>query len=166
MQVEWDQKKYTTGFAHIDEQHRNLFDGLNGLMLFLEDSSIFDKSENKAKVIEMIDFIGNYTSEHFSDEEKIFEKYNHPLMDANKEAHQMFLAKYAQYQSKLADGKLTRALLIQMHIFLRGWLINHILKIDTSLCDCEEKATEEVHDNDNSEKKTGIFSRFFSLFKI
>ena len=36
MKLQWDQKKYSTGFAHIDRQHKELFDGVNGLMIFLK----------------------------------------------------------------------------------------------------------------------------------
>ncbi|CAK8720124.1 hypothetical protein GMJAKD_09415 [Candidatus Electrothrix aarhusensis] len=47
MKLQWDHKKYTTGFAHIDQQHSELFNGINGLMLFLKQSTAGENQKNK-----------------------------------------------------------------------------------------------------------------------
>ena len=169
MELQWDHKKYTTGFAHIDQQHKELFDGINGLIHFLKLSSVTQDQKNKAKVIEMLEFLGDYAQTHFQDEEKVFEEYDHPMKEVNKEAHKLFLEKYVHYQNKLEEKlkeeRLTRGVLIQIHIFLQSWLVNHILKVDTSLRDCAEKANEqekEAHEQEGT-KNRGIFSRFLKL---
>ena len=170
MELQWDHKKYSTGFAHIDEQHKELFDGVNGLMHFLKLSSVTQDEKNKAKVIEMLDFLADYAQTHFQDEEEVFEKYDHPMKETNKEAHKLFLEKYVHYQKKLEtklhEERLTRGVLIQIHIFLQSWLVNHILKVDTSLRDCAARAAEEGEETREPEKtkSRGVFSRFFSLF--
>lgn len=169
MELQWDNKKYTTGFAHIDQQHKELFEGVNGLIHFLKLSSVTQDDRNKAKVSEMLDFLADYAQKHFQDEEKVFEKYDHPMKEANKEAHQLFLEKYGHYQEKLEEKlqeeRLTRGVLIQIHIFLQSWLVNHILKVDTSLRDCADKAAEEKEEIREQEetKNRGVFSRFFAL---
>ncbi|CAK8718234.1 Hemerythrin [Candidatus Electrothrix laxa] len=168
MKLQWDNQKYTTGFAHIDKQHSELFDGVNGLMLFLKQSSPKQDQENKKKIIEMLQFLGEYAQKHFQDEEKVFEKYDHPMKDANKEEHKLFLEKYVHYQkklqAKLEQERLTRGVLIQIHIFLQSWLVKHILKVDTSLRDCAENAAEQDIEHDDATSK-GVFSRFFSFFQ-
>ncbi|MGB5686162.1 MAG: hemerythrin domain-containing protein [Candidatus Electrothrix sp.] len=170
MKLQWDQQKYTTGFTHIDEQHSELFDGVNGLMLFLKQSSPKKDLENKQKIIEMLQFLGEYAQKHFQDEEKVFEKYDHPMKDANKEEHQLFLEKYVHYQKKLQiklqQERLTRGVLIQIHIFLQSWLVKHILKVDTSLRDCAEKAAEQQTIEHNSTISKGAFSRFLAFFAL
>lgn len=164
MRLEWNQQKYSTGFAHIDEQHRELFDGLNGLTSFLKNSSPADDPENSGKIIEMLNFLGEYAGKHFRDEEEIFAQYNHPMADANKAAHTAFVEKYLEYHGKLTKGTFTRALLIQLHIFLRSWLLNHIVKVDTALCECAAKAGASANHGRAQEKK-GVFSRFLALFQ-
>ncbi len=168
MELQWDQQKYTTGFTHIDKQHSELFDGVNGLMLFLKQSSPKQDRENKQKIIEMLQFLGEYAQEHFQEEEKVFEKYDHPMKDANKEEHQRFLEKYVHYQQKLQtklhQERLTRGVLIQIHIFLQSWLVKHILKVDTALRDCAENAAEQAIEHDVAPDK-GAFSRFLAFFK-
>ena len=169
MQLEWDEQKYTTGFPHIDEQHRELFDGLNGLIAFLKQSSVADQPGNKEKLIQVLDFLGEYAVNHFRDEEEIFDRYDHSMAEANKEAHQAFLAKYTQYQEKLSKDTFTRGALIQLHIFLRSWLLNHIVKIDTALCECAEEAAEELQMHVRPMSAAGgqgVFARFLALFAM
>ncbi len=169
MSLPWDQKRYTTGFADIDEQHRNLFEGLNNFRTFLKEMTSANELEEKKKVMEILDFLGEYVATHFRDEEKIFAKYNHPMAEANKEAHKLFIEQYVGYRDKLAEETLTSGSLIKLHLFLQSWLIKHILKIDTSLRDCAEEAAREAgegtQDEDYSAKKRGFLSRFLKFFE-
>jgi hemerythrin-like metal-binding protein len=166
MHVEWDEQKYTTGFPHIDDQHRELFDGLNGLTSYLRNSSAEDDLENQGKILEMLEFLGEYAGKHFRDEEELFAQCDHPMATANKEAHQAFVEKYLEYHEKLINGTFSRALLIQLHIFLRSWLINHIVKVDTALRECVAKPGMEacLHHRRNAGKK-GVFARFLAFFQ-
>jgi hemerythrin-like metal-binding protein len=169
MKLQWDQQKYTTGFAHIDQQHRELFDGVNGLILFLKQSSPKQDRENREKILEMLQFLGEYAQKHFHDEEKVFEQYDHPMKEVNKEEHRLFLEKYVHYQqklhTKLQQERLTRSILIQLHIFLRSWLVKHILKVDTSLRDCAKKADEQQAPEHDAATGEGVFSRFLSFLR-
>ncbi|MCI5163624.1 MAG: hypothetical protein D3917_16730 [Candidatus Electrothrix sp. AX5] len=168
MKLQWNHKKYTTGFAHIDQQHSELFNGINGLMLFLKQSTAGENQKNKEKILEMLQFLGEYAQKHFQDEEKVFEKHDHPMKETNKKEHQLFLEKYVHYQKKLQakldQERLTRGVLIQIHIFLQSWLVNHILKVDTALRDCAENATESTVE-DVAVTGKGTFSRFLAFFK-
>ncbi len=168
MQLQWDHQKYNTGFAHIDKQHRGLFEGVNGLLLFLTESSPKQDLENTEKILEMLNFLGEYTQQHFLDEEIIFEEHDHPMKDINKEAHQLFLEEYIQYQEKLQEkldkGRPTRGLLIQIHIFLQSWLVKHILKVDISLREYAVQVEEEAAKS-NAKLSEGVFARFISFFK-
>ncbi len=168
MGLQWDHQKHNTGFAHIDRQHRELFKGINGLILFLKESSPKQDHENTGKVLEMLNFLGEYTQQHFQDEEIIFEEYDHPMKDVNKEEHRLFLEKYVQYQEKLQakmdQERLTRGVLIQIHIFLQSWLVKHILKVDISLRECAVQVEEEAEEDDTALPE-GVFARFISFFK-
>lgn len=161
MPLEWNQEKYTTGFTAIDEQHYQLFDGLNSLLVFLKDSSNIEQPEEQEKAVELINFLGEYAVNHFRDEEELFEKSQHPMKDINKEEHQRFITKYLEYKNKLTAGAITRGTLIQLHIFLQSWLVKHISKIDTALREC---AVQEAAESDFT-KKQSVFTRFLSLFQ-
>ncbi len=167
MRLQWDHQKYNTGFAHVDKQHRELFKGINGLILFLNQPSPKRDKENIEKILEMLNFLGEYAQQHFRDEEIIFEKYDHPMKDDNKEQHRLFLEKYVHYQEKLQakldQGRPTRGILIQIHIFLQSWLVKHILKVDISLRDCAEQIEED--EEDDTTPTDGVFARFLSFFK-
>jgi hemerythrin len=165
MPLEWNQEKYTTGYAHIDEQHYQLFDGLNSLLIFLKDSSNIERPEEQEKAVELINFLGEYAANHFHDEENLFERSKHPMKDVNKEEHQRFIAKYLEYKTKLTAGAITRGSLIQLHIFLQSWLIKHISKIDTSLRECAAQEEAERAAQSDFTKKPSVFSRFLSLFQ-
>ena len=165
MPLQWDQQKYTTGYAHIDEQHYELFDGLNSLLVFLKDSSSLERPEEQEKAVELISFLGEYAVNHFRDEELLFAKSNHPMQAVNEEEHRRFVAKYLEYKNKLTAGTITRGSLIQLHIFLQSWLIKHICKVDVALRDCAAKEEAEQAAASDFARKPGVFARFLSLFQ-
>lgn len=118
--LQWDKGKYSTGAAHIDAQHRELFDGLNGLTLFLKNAAAADDPEQQSKVIELLYFLGEYVIKHFEDEENFFEQCGHPMAAVNKAAHQAFIEKYFDYNDKLINGTFSLDLLMQLHLFLHS----------------------------------------------
>ncbi len=162
MPLQWDQEKYTTGHAHIDEQHYQLFDGLNSLLIFLKDATNIDQPEEQEKAVELINFLGEYALTHFRDEEEMFAQAEHPLKAVNEEEHKRFVAKYLEYKEELTAGAITRASLIKLHIFLQSWLIKHILQVDTALRDYVVPVKTE---QSNFTDKQGVFARFLSLFQ-
>lgn len=161
--LKWDAQHYGTGFAHIDEQHRELFDGLNSLTLFLKNSSATDDPEHQEKVIELLYFLGEYVIRHFREEEEIFEKCGHPLAEVNKEAHHVFTEKFFEYNDKLISGTFSLELLQQLHNFLHTWLLHHILKIDATLRDYADKSGMG---SGSSSARKGVFAQFIALFQI
>jgi hemerythrin-like metal-binding protein len=162
MPLQWDQEKYTTGHAHIDEQHYELFDGLNSLLVFLKDSDKIETKEEQEKAVELIHFLGEYAINHFRDEEELFAQCEHPMKAVNEEAHRRFVAKYLEYKKELTAGAITRGSLIKLHIFLQSWLVKHILQVDTALRDCAGQDNGEQVD---FTKGQGVFARFLSLFQ-
>lgn len=165
MPLQWDQEKYTTGYAHIDEQHFQLFDGLNSLLIFLKDASNIEQPEEQEKAVELISFLGEYALNHFRDEEALFAKTDHPMKVVNEEEHRRFVTKYLEYKNKLTAGAITRGSLIQLHIFLQIWLIKHISKVDVALRDCAAKEEAAQAAASDFSKKSGVFNRFLSLFQ-
>jgi len=165
MPLQWDQEKYTTGFAEIDEQHYQLFDGLNSLLVFLKDSSSIDQPEEQEKAVELINFLGEYAASHFRDEEALFAASDHPMKSLNEEEHRRFVVKYLEYKNKLTAGAITRGSLIQLHIFLQSWLVKHISKIDITLRDCAAKEEAELAAHSDFAKKQSVFAKFLSLFQ-
>ncbi len=162
-QLKWDEQQYGTGFAHLDEQHRELFDGLNSLTAFLDNSSVHEDEEYQNKVIELLYFLGEYALRHFKDEEEVFARCGHPLAADNKEAHQDFFKKFFEYNDKLINNAFSHALLLELHVFLNSWLLNHIIKIDSSLRECAEKPGMEAYRR--LARKKGAFTSFLSLFQ-
>jgi len=165
--LQWDEQQYGTGFPHLDEQHRELFDGLNSLTLFLENSSVADDAESQEKVIEMLYFLGEYAMKHFRDEEEVFAQCSHPRAAENQEAHRAFFEKFLEYNDKLVKGTFSRDLLLQLHTFLHSWLLNHIVKIDITLREYAEILGVDtcLHTSRLHTGKKGIFTKFLALFE-
>jgi hemerythrin len=162
-QLKWDEQLYGTGVAHLDEQHQELFDGLNSLTAFLNNTSVHNDAESQKKVIELLYFLGEYALRHFKDEEKVFARCDHPLADVNKEAHQFFFKKFFKYNDKLINHAFSHDLLLELHAFLNFWLIDHIMKIDSRLRDFGERPSMELYRR--SAKKKGVFTSFLALFQ-
>jgi hemerythrin len=160
--LQWNQEEYTTGYPYIDEQHRELFDGLNGLTLFLRNTSAVDDPEHQKKVIELLYFLGEYVIRHFRDEEEIFEQCGHPMAATNKEAHQAFFERYFEYNDQLINGVFSLDLLMQLHRFLHSWLLHHIIKIDTTLRECSGRAINTACIRSGDTK--GVFAGFIAFF--
>jgi hemerythrin len=124
MPLQWDQEKYTTGHAHIDEQHYELFDGLNSFLLFLKDADRINQPEEQEKAVELINFLGEYAVKHFHDEEEMFAQCEHPLKAVNEEEHKRFVAKYLEYKKELTAGAITRASLIKLAAYFSAIMVS------------------------------------------
>jgi hemerythrin len=69
----------------------------------------------------------DYTQVHFKAEEAYLKKIGYPELAAHEKEHQAFLEKAAALAVVAGDGVQDCA---GLHDYLRGWLLEHILKSD------------------------------------
>jgi methyl-accepting chemotaxis protein len=119
----WDDS-FTTGNAHVDGQHKQLFTALNELL----DAVAGGKSENEVK--KALTFLVDYTGTHFSDEEKIQQQYKFPGFAQHKKVHDTFKANVQKLDvsvKKSGDAEKVATLIQDM---VGNWLTFHIKGMD------------------------------------
>lgn len=118
---------YSVGVEDMDSQHKVLIVAINRLHEAMK--------SGKAKEIQkkILDELIDYTTVHFTAEEKIMRQYAYPGLDEQKKQHQQFVSKLAGFLEDYNSGKLMLSLEIMK--FLRDWLSNHIRKIDKQYSD-------------------------------
>lgn len=120
----WDDS-YSVNINMIDSHHKRLFDILNKLYdLMLREGSKEDK-----EIIDIIAELIDYTNFHFSEEEKMMEKFDYPELSSHKQLHRDFVAKMEEYQTKAKNGM---AIFVVTDVADIGidWLKSHILTVD------------------------------------
>lgn len=120
--IEWG-PKYHIGIKEIDDQHKVLVDIINRLY------ASFGLNNNKKEIKKNLKELVDYTVFHFGNEENYFRKFGYKDTPAHLEQHRKFVDKIKKFADEFEDGDSTVSL--DIINFLKDWLINHILKIDT-----------------------------------
>ena len=113
---------FSVGVGSIDAQHQNLFAigrELHTAMLAGQAKSVQSK---------LLERLVQYTTSHFSHEERLMRQAHFPGVDAHVAQHQELTAKVLQFQADVDSGK--HLISLQLLQFLRSWLEHHILKSD------------------------------------
>jgi len=113
---------YKIGIKKIDEQHKELFDVFNRL------ERAIDRGEGNEVISEILDFLSEYTREHFKTEEQYMERYKYPDVEEHKKIHQQFLDEIDEIYQRYQSGYLKINSQIQTTLF--KWIITHIEQTD------------------------------------
>jgi len=118
---------YTTGVKKLDEQHRRMFTGLNGL-----EEMIAKKTCEGPEVSRLIGSLDKEIGRHFCDEERCMKRSKCPMAEKNEQEH----AQYREVHEKfVADftKKPTVALMRKYHRFAEDWIHQHVAFVDIHL---------------------------------
>ena len=126
MAVKWS-KKYEIGMRDIDEQHKTLIEAFDKFM------SSVQRGDSKKRIIELLDFLENYTHEHFRREEAYQIKYNYPEFPRHKAIHDSFKAKLKNFRNEVQSNKSPLSLALSIQRELVDWILNHIKESDRKL---------------------------------
>ncbi len=123
--ITWNETTYGVKNNLIDSQHQQLIALINELN---EAMSSRNGYEVTAKVLEKT---LEYTYYHFQEEEALMARFDYPEMAQHKIQHEAFRTKVNLLlrQNQERVGTVPRELLI----YLRDWLLNHIVQIDKKL---------------------------------
>lgn len=117
----------SVGVSHIDDQHKIWFEKANEL---------FESGrQQKAKeyINTMIDFLDEYTKQHFRDEEAYMEKISYPEIDAQKKAHASFVNELAKLKQNYNEGGGNILVILNANKMVINWLTNHIRSMDKKI---------------------------------
>ena len=109
-----------TGNEKIDEQHKKI---LNITNVFIDTCL---KGEGKKVLGEMLDFLIDYTVEHFTYEEKLMTEYNYPEYKKHKKLHDNFKITVIELKKQFDESGASDELNKNLSITVIKWLIGHI----------------------------------------
>ena len=122
----WDDS-YLLGNDQVDAQHRQLFDLVNSLVQSCADGS------NTEKVKKTLDFLVNYTVQHFDDEEALQIQCNYPDYEKHKQLHEDFKPVVAKLIQRFEECGSSEKLCIDIKTIVVKWLAHHILTEDKKI---------------------------------
>jgi hemerythrin len=96
MAIEW-QEELATGIEHIDAQHKGIF------ARFAAFSTACDAGCAKEELINLMNFLEDYTRNHFRDEEKTMQEAEYPDLYNQQKYHKMYLDEVAELKRKVGE---------------------------------------------------------------
>ena len=126
MKLEWTQE-LSVGVGEIDNQHKELFDGINNL------DSAMKRGTAKEEVIRLIEYLDKYVVIHFEAEEKYMINYNYAGYALHKTKHDWFKKEFSDIRIKLDAEGITPEAIMRSNNLLITWFSNHIRTIDMML---------------------------------
>lgn len=119
MNIRWSEL-FNTGITEIDNQHKALLRILN--------KALNVKLCTQKDDIELIlSELKSYAKFHFTYEENLFEKYNFPNSGTHIKEHQEFKKIIEEFCLTINTLSSNQEYVEKLIIFLKDWLINHIL---------------------------------------
>ena len=113
-----------TGNDMIDEQHEQLFGHINNLL------RACGEGKGRAELGRVVQFLIDYTEEHFSAEERLQDKYKYPDRENHKRYHEVFKHALREMADELEREGATVTLVGKINKSVGDWLVNHVKKQD------------------------------------
>jgi hemerythrin len=107
------------GVGVIDEQHKRLFQELDGLVERL-------KQRDPSAVSRAFDFLEHYAQEHFGAEEKVIRQWGCPGLERHIAQHRAFDTELAALKACFEREGASEAVALKMHRWLVQWTFSHI----------------------------------------
>ena len=124
----WNEK-FNTGNEKVDEQHKTIFKLISDMV----EAQI--KNESKEKLGEILDFLVNYTVEHFFYEEMFMLEIDYLNYANHKRLHEDFKATVTQIQENYRKQGTTDELMDIVNKTVITWVIQHIQREDVKIFD-------------------------------
>jgi hemerythrin-like metal-binding protein len=123
--ITWSDAAYSVKNSTIDSQHKRLIEMINELNEAMASRNGFDVTDR------VIEKTLEYTFYHFQNEEALMDKFSYPEMAHHITQHETFRKKIATLKKQAGEhvGTVPRELLL----YLRDWLLNHIIHVDKKL---------------------------------
>ena len=118
---------FELGYEEVDSQHRRLFELVRNLVIACTEG--YD-----TKVLnETLDFLVEYTVQHFYDEEAVQIKYNYPEYKQHKQLHEDFKVVVGEKVQEFKTNGSSEELSNTVNKIVVRWLINHIQREDKKI---------------------------------
>ncbi|HHZ01837.1 MAG TPA: hemerythrin family protein [Tissierellia bacterium] len=128
MAILWN-KTLEVGVTLIDEQHKKWFEKADQLF------EAGKQGKSKEYIVQMFDFLEEYTKTHFKDEEKYMLSIKYPEYNQQKQMHEGFIKKLTELRKEYESAGANITVIIGANQFILDWLTNHISKADKKIGD-------------------------------
>lgn len=118
---------YLLGIQIIDEQHIKFFE------LFDRLTELNKHEHNREPILDIINELVDFTHYHFGAEENLMFSAQVPEREIHLAEHQLFVNKLEVFKAEYDYNN--NFLLEQMLVFMRKWLLIHILETDHKYVD-------------------------------
>jgi len=120
---------YKLGNTQVDAQHRRLFELVSDVV----GSCV--EGHGKDKMKETLDFLVNYTVQHFLDEEALQLQYHYPGYVAHRQLHEDFKHTVGLLVRDYQKTGSSEDLCVNLNKTVVRWLINHIQREDRKIAE-------------------------------
>ena len=124
MFIEWNDT-YATRISEIDCHHKKLIELLNRSYILIMQEA--EQTELSQLLDELIDYAGY----HFAAEETIMRQHHYNDLDRHVIAHFSFINSVLSFRKEMNQGR--NYLSIEIFDFIKNWLLDHILKVDSEM---------------------------------
>ncbi len=117
----------SVGVAQIDNQHK---------LLFEKAEKLFEAGKNRqaqSYIGEMLNFLEDYTKQHFADEERYMLSIFYPDYAAQKKAHAAFVEQLAKLKSDYNSTGGDFLVILNANKLVVNWLTQHISLMDKKI---------------------------------
>lgn len=121
--------EYETGIDIIDKEHRILFEIAERTNQLVRS---YVPGDGYEKITAILTELKDYTKLHFADEEEYMQSIHYEGYEAQKRAHEAFIARLNEIDVEDIVGD-PKEYLESLMEFLLGWLVNHILRADKEI---------------------------------
>lgn len=118
---EWSED-YFVGIPSIDGQHQQLVALINEL----HDGMLSGITTERVEAV--LNGLVEYTAHHFSYEERLFAEHDYPDAEGHADAHGRLIDQVLDFKRRYDAGE--ASLNMELMVFLKDWLIGHILGSD------------------------------------
>ncbi len=117
----------STTVGEIDDQHKELFARINGLLAALA------QGKGREEISTVVQFLTEYVVFHFGVEERYMAKFGYTSMTQHKAQHELFVKTFTRLKDRLLMEGVTPPLIEDTKQLVVDWLINHIKYSDKAL---------------------------------
>jgi hemerythrin len=126
MNIKW-RNDLTTGDHHIDRQHHQLFEKIDGLI------EACKEKRAHSEISVLLGFLKGYVREHFEAEEQYQAQHGYPCHLQHKEQHRLLLRQLDTLEREFMVGGVSLPVITNSLKLTYEWLTNHILLADLDM---------------------------------
>ncbi len=138
LEFRWD-KDFELGIEEIDYEHGQIVERFDKLYNYMKEG------RGHEYYIEILEFLNDYVNTHFRNEEKLQRKIGYDLIAQHQIIHYEFKEKVKKIIEESKDKEISNLELIRLNLFIKDWLINHILIEDRKIADFIEKNNKNIN---------------------